>query len=225
MNRWNASSRNSDAGASTPDMRPLWRITRALVVPPFRWLTGFRAENTHLVPLRGPVIIAPNHNSWWDPPLIGMASPREVYFLAKEELFTANRLFGWLIRTYNAIPIRRETGGVEALRTALALLKEGKAVVIFPEGTRNKTQQLLLPLKPGVYLLAKYSKAPVVPAFILNNRQPFHRWLLRKAPPRVRFGPALRVEDFPQDKKGRAFNEALRQALETLAREMGVTSP
>ncbi len=217
--------KNSADGALTPDMRPLWRVSRAILVPLFRALTGFRAENVHFVPPRGPVIIAPNHNSWWDPPLIGMASPREVFFLAKEELFTQNRLFGWLIRTYNAIPIRRETGGVEALRTALRLLEQGHAVVIFPEGTRNKTSRLLLPLKPGVFLLAKHSGAPVVPAFILNNRQPFHRWLLRKASPVVRFGPPLRVQDFPQDRKGRAFNEALRQALETLARELGVTAP
>ncbi len=216
--------KNSGSEALTPEMRPLWRISRALVVPLFRAITGFRVENDHFVPPRGPVIIAPNHNSWWDPPLIGMAAPREVYFLAKEELFTQNRLFGWLIRTYNAIPIRRETGGVEALRTALRLLDQGHAVVIFPEGTRNKTSNLLLPLKPGVFLLAKYSRAPVVPAFILNNREPFHRWLLRKAPPVVRFGPPLRSEDFPKDRKGQAFNEALRQALVTLARELGVNS-
>ncbi len=225
MNRWIASSKNSAEGALTPDMRPLWRVSRGIIVPLFRALTGFRVENAHLVPPQGPVILAPNHNSWWDPPLIGMAAPREVYFLAKEELFTTNRLFGWLIRTYNAIPIRRETGGLEALRTALRLLDQGKAVVIFPEGTRNRTQQLLLPLKPGVFLLAKHSGAPVVPAFILNNREPFHRWLLRKAPPVVRFGPPLKAQDFPQDKKGRAFNQALRQALEQLARELGVPVP
>ncbi len=225
MNRWIASSRNSADGALTPEMRPLWRISRALIVPLFRALTGFRVENAHWVPPRGPVILAPNHNSWWDPPLVGIAAPREVYFLAKEELFTTNRLFGWLIRTYNAIPIRRETGGLEALRTALRLLDQGKAVVIFPEGTRNRTEHLLLPLKPGVFLLAKHSGAPVVPAFILHNREPFHRWLLRKAPPVVRFGPPLWARDFPNDKKGRAFNQALRQALEQLARELGVPLP
>jgi len=99
-----------------------------------------------------------------------------------------------VIRTWNAFPVDRATGGVSALRRSLALLQSGKVVTIFPEGTRNRTRYPLLPLQRGVVFLAYKADVPVVPVWLVNMKAPLWKWFLRRACPEVRFGPPLRVE-------------------------------
>ena len=100
------------------------------------------------VPLEGAAIIAPNHLSLLDPPLIGCACPRELRFIAKAELFRYG-LFSKLIRRLGAFPVERGTADVGAIKTALRFLNDGRAVIIFIEGTRG-TGEHLLPPTPGV---------------------------------------------------------------------------
>ncbi len=203
-------------------MRPHYRLTRTFLLRLFQGLFGLRIEGGERVPIEGPLIICPNHGSYWDPPLIGVATPREIYYVAKEELFTTYSWFGWLIRKYNAIPIRRETGGLGAIRTTLDLLKQGKVVVIFPEGTRNKTGSVLLPLKAGAAIVAQMSGAPILPAYIKNNRRGMGFWMLRWGSPVVRFGNLLDPKDFPRDKKGTRLTEALEREMRKIAAALGV---
>jgi len=155
-----------------------------------RLFFGFAVKGAEHVPRTGPVIIASNHISYADPPVVGSAVPREVYFMAKEELF-ANWAFGWLIRQYNAIPLRRTVGDLGAVRKAVDLLRQGRAVLMFPEGTRSLTGKLLRP-KLGVGLIACTAGVAVVPAYVTGTNR-LGRVLARGARLRVSFGPPVTV--------------------------------
>lgn len=126
----------------------------------------FKVEGMENVPREGSIIIAANHRSYADPPVVGCALSRQVHFMAKEELFRF-RPFGLLIKTLNAHPLRR-SGDVAAFKMAMTLLKEGNGVILFPEGRRIKTQALA-PAKPGVGLLSKSSECKIIPAYIHNT--------------------------------------------------------
>lgn len=141
----------------------------------FRWkVVG--AEN---IPTGGGVIIAANHVSLWDPPVLGTAVPRRIHFMAKEELFS-NPIFSWLITKLGAFPVKRGTADRKAIRTALTLLENGSVLGIFPEGTRSKDGKLGAP-EPGLALLALKSGVPVVPAAIIGTNKVFQNghWLPR----------------------------------------------
>ena len=139
------------------------------------------------IPPRGALLFAANHASFADPPLVGSSVSRPLYFMAKEELFRVP-LFGWLIRHVNAFPIRRKEGDVGAFRTAQRILAAGGAMIMFPEGRRQKGGVLGKP-KAGLGLLAVKSGTPVVPAYVHNT----HR-LWRFPPLTVIFGAPLTAE-------------------------------
>ncbi|CQR74336.1 1-acyl-sn-glycerol-3-phosphate acyltransferase [Sporomusa ovata DSM 2662] len=132
----------------------------------FRWRT-FGIEN---IPAGG-AIIAANHISLWDPPVVGTALPRRAHFMAKEELF-ANPVFGWLISKLGAFPVKRGAADRTAIKTALTLLKKGSILVIFPEGTRSKDGKLGTP-EAGLALLALKAGVPVIPAAITGTNKIF----------------------------------------------------
>jgi len=145
-------------------------VVSAFVRTAFR----YRVVGAENVPLHGGVVVAANHISNLDPPLLGVAVPRPVSYMAKKELF-AIPVLGPVISHLNAFKVDRDAGGTAALRASLRLLKEGRCVGIFPEGGRNLTgtnQE-----KAGAAFLAAASGAPVVPAAIVGSRKlrPFAR--------------------------------------------------
>jgi 1-acyl-sn-glycerol-3-phosphate acyltransferase len=166
-----------------------------------RVLFGFLVTGRELIPRTGGVIIASNHISYCDPPVVGSGVPREVYFLAKEELFR-NKLFGWFIRRYNAIPLRRSVGDVGALKRAVALLRQGKAVLMFPEGTRSLTGRLLKP-KQGVGMIACLTACPVVPAYVRGTNR-LGDALLRRTRLEVAFGEPI-LPSRPEEARGKEY--------------------
>jgi 1-acyl-sn-glycerol-3-phosphate acyltransferase len=175
----------------------------------------FRVEGLEHLPRSGPLIIACNHISFWDPPLVGSVVPREAHFVAKAELFQ-NRLFGAIIRRYNAIPIHRGPQARRGLRGAEDVLAEGGAMVIFPEGTRSKTGSFLPP-KPGITRLAALTRSPIVPARISGSRQ-IRRSMLRQVEVRIAFGPPMmppRGEEAARE-GGRAFARRVMDAIGAL---------
>jgi 1-acyl-sn-glycerol-3-phosphate acyltransferase len=137
------------------------------------------------------VIIACNHVSNWDPVLVGLGCPREVHFMAKQELFE-NPVLGWLIRAYNALPVKRETADHRALRRASGVLRSGGALLMFPEGTRSASGELGS-AKAGVGFLACSIGAPIVPAHITGS-QSLRRAAARATPLSVTFGAPLTPE-------------------------------
>lgn len=183
------------------------------------WLVfGLRVRGRHHVPRRGPVLLVANHSSVLDPPLIGGATPRPVSFLAKAELFRIP-LFGSLIRRVNAWPVRREGSDPGALRTALRLLTEGRALLVFPEGTRGP-EGVLRPAKPGAGMLAVLSGAPVVPLYISGTARawPRGRRLPRPTKVEVRFGPPLRFQAVDGAGRKDLYEAASRQMMAAIAR-------
>lgn len=138
----------------------------------FRW----QIIGTENIPPSG-VIIAANHISLWDPPVIGTAIPRRrICFMAKEELF-ANQIFGWIIAKLGAFPVKRASADRTAIRTALTLLENGGILGIFPEGTRSKDGKLGEP-ESGLALLAVKAGVPVIPTAIIGTNKIFSKGCL-----------------------------------------------
>jgi 1-acyl-sn-glycerol-3-phosphate acyltransferase len=118
------------------------------------------------VPRTGPLILAANHISWLDPPLVGAWFPRRITYMAKKELFEIKWL-GPLIETLGAFPVDREGSARAAIKHSLEVLKAGGCVGIFPEGGRNVDGDK--EAQTGVALLAALSGAPVIPAAIVGS--------------------------------------------------------
>jgi len=171
----------------------LYAFLKPLAVVLMRLLFGLESRGTEHVPAAGPVLLVANHVSVLDPPLVGGASPRQLSFLAKAELFGIP-LFGGLIRRLGARPLRREGPDAGALRTALRVLKEGGALLVFPEGTRGE-EGVLGPAKPGAGMLAVLGGAPVIPVYVSGSGRawPRGRRFPRPARVTVTFGPPLPV--------------------------------
>ena len=144
-----------------------WLLSRFLG----RLFWSFRAEGLEHVPATGGLIIASNHRSYADPPLVGAAIQRQLFFFAKAELFKMPVL-GWFVRRLNVLPIKRQRYDREGIERALEVLRAGNGLVVFPEGTRCRTDDFLPP-KSGIGWLAGEAKVPVVPAYIENSN---HLW-------------------------------------------------
>jgi 1-acyl-sn-glycerol-3-phosphate acyltransferase len=144
------------------------------------------------VPREGGLLLAANHLSLLDPALIGAVLPRELDYMAKAELFRIPG-FGALIRRLNAHPVDRSGSDSAALRLALRLLGEDRAVLVFPEGTRG-TEGRLGPARAGAGMLAALSEAPVVPVYVQGSGRALPRGGVVPRPARVtvRFGAPLR---------------------------------
>jgi 1-acyl-sn-glycerol-3-phosphate acyltransferase len=126
------------------------------------------------MPMHGPALLVANHQSYLDPPLVGVAARRELVYLARKTLFR-NRYFTALIRAYNAVPIDQEGIGKDGIRTILEQLQLGRAVLVFPEGERTQCGAMQ-PLKPGIHLLIKRTQALIVPVGIAGAYNAWPRW-------------------------------------------------
>jgi 1-acyl-sn-glycerol-3-phosphate acyltransferase len=115
----------------------------------------------------GPAILASNHASYIDPPLVGVSCRKDIHFLARKSLFE-KPVFGPLLAQLNTVPVDRDRGDVGAVRAMIKLLKSGKRVLVFPEGTRSSDGNLQ-PARAGVGLLIAKSLAPVVPVRIFGS--------------------------------------------------------
>jgi 1-acyl-sn-glycerol-3-phosphate acyltransferase len=146
-------------------------------------IKGFDSLN---VPASGPVLLASNHESFLDPPTIAvLLYHRHLEFLARASLFKS--FFGRVIQALNAIPLKDDSGDAGAIKEVLRRLELGRAVLVFPEGSRTRDGQMQ-PFKRGVALMVKKAKCPVVPVAIAGA---FERWPING---KCRFtGPSIRV--------------------------------
>ncbi len=147
------------------------------------------------VPREGGVLILSNHQSHFDPPLIGTCCPRRMNFLARESLFRF-RPFAMLITSLNAFPIDRDGAGLAGIKETLRRLKRGEQVLMFPEGTRSHDGEIA-PFRPGFLTLAKRSGAWVLPVAMEGawDIWPRHRMVPRlRGTIHVRFGEPISPE-------------------------------
>ncbi|SHE73838.1 1-acyl-sn-glycerol-3-phosphate acyltransferase [Desulfofundulus australicus DSM 11792] len=145
-----------------------YRVARAICRIVLALVRRWEVVGAHHLPPSGGVLVVSNHVSYWDPVVVGCALDRQVHFIAKAELFRIP-LLGPVIRALGAFPVRRGGGDRQAVRRALELLKQGRVVGIFPEGTRSKSGELLEP-HMGAAMLALRAKVPVLPVAVINTR-------------------------------------------------------
>lgn len=122
-----------------------------------------QVEGKENIPPEGPVIAAANHVSILDPPALSGCIDRQIYYMAKEELFK-NPLLGWVLRTIGTFPVKRGIGDREAIKKALSVLKEGNVLGMFPEGTRKSGE-----VQMGIVMMAYRTGAPILPIALFNT--------------------------------------------------------
>jgi 1-acyl-sn-glycerol-3-phosphate acyltransferase len=155
------------------DMSVRYWLFRRCMIALGRLLFGFTVTGTEKVPAGVPLVVVANHRSYADPVLVSMAVPRKVLWMAKKELFVFpfEKMFFFI----GAFPVDREKGGRAALRAALGLLKEGRTLGIFPEGTRRKGYDPDHTPKSGAGMLAARAGAPILPVFVGKIPRPSER--------------------------------------------------
>jgi 1-acyl-sn-glycerol-3-phosphate acyltransferase len=152
------------------------------------------------IPETGPVIVAANHVSNWDPLLLGSALQRQVHFIAKESLFKAP-LIGSLMRAWGMIRVKRGRGDREAIAKSLEILERQEVLGIFIEGSRNRenTEKMQAP-QSGTAMLAIRSGAPVVPVALINTQRLFQKM-------KVIVGPPMNFTVLPENSKRELYQQ------------------
>ncbi|WP_173916285.1 1-acyl-sn-glycerol-3-phosphate acyltransferase [Halobacillus sp. Marseille-Q1614] len=169
----------------------LYKIGKAVCSVIFYPLYRIKVIGKENIPKKGPVIICSNHISNFDPPVVGITNSRNIYFLAKEELFR-KKVFGWILKNVHAFPIKRGMRDRDALRKGLQILKENHALGLFPEGTRQKSGKIGRGLA-GIGFFALRSKAVVVPCAIIGPYEKFK-------PLKVVYGKPMDIETYREQK-------------------------
>lgn len=177
----------------------LYNFGYHILLPLARSLFKFEVIGKEHIPKKTGILVMSNHLSYLDPPFMGLAigsRGRELNFMARESLFR-NRFFASLISKLNAFPVKRGKADRTALRKALSLLKQGKAVLMFPEGTRGRNDKLGKPL-PGAGFIAYWANCPVIPAYIKGTELALPRNAKKISLARVivAFGKPIDVDKF-----------------------------
>jgi 1-acyl-sn-glycerol-3-phosphate acyltransferase len=128
---------------------------------------SYRFFGQHRVPRSGPVLIIANHESFWDPPMVGIAMPRRVAFMARKTLYNSKALAKFM-ENVGTFAVDQEGTGLEGIRIAIKKLQDGEAVVLFPEGSRTPDGSMK-EFMPGVALLVRKAKVPVVPVGLAGS--------------------------------------------------------
>ena len=197
---------------------------RVLFAVLFRW----RCFHSERVPATGGVILAGNHVSYLDPPLVGAALKRDAYFLARDSLFRFP-IFGFLLRSWHAMPVKRDQGQTRGLRMARDLLGTGACVVLFPEGTRSRSNQLQR-ARSGIGWVVIHSDTPVVPVRVFGTYEAFgrHRRFPRFRRVQVKYGNPLWFDKLRQEAKigtkGRR-KEIYQEIADEIMRAIGELEP
>jgi 1-acyl-sn-glycerol-3-phosphate acyltransferase len=174
-----------------------WLGFRAIYRIYFRW----RVFNAERVPQTGPVILASNHASFLDPPLVGSGLHRPINYLARKSLFRFP-VMGWVLRSWNTVPVDRDGGGAAGLKAILDRLLAGGGIILFPEGTRTRDGRLQ-PARSGIGLTVIKSDAVVIPVRTFGTFEAYGRHIKFPRPFRVavKYGEPMRFEKLRAEAK------------------------
>jgi len=174
-----------------------WTFFRLWYATYFRW----RVFNPERVPETGAVILASNHASFLDPPLVGAGLKRGINYMARESLFRFPGI-GALLRSWSAVPVDRDGGGAAGLKAILDRLLAGGGIILFPEGTRTRDGKLQ-PARSGIGLVVIKSTAPVVPVRVFGTYEAFGRHIKVPRPKRiaVKYGQPMNFEKLRAEAK------------------------
>jgi 1-acyl-sn-glycerol-3-phosphate acyltransferase len=189
-----------------------WTLGRPTIGGFVRLFAPLRVYGRERVPSEGGVVLALNHFSWLDPAAFGQASPRTIYYMAKAEAHAVPGL-GQLIRAFGTFSVRRGESDREAVRMMRAIVRDGKALGLFAEGTRQRSG---VPgdVKPGAAMVALQEEVPVVPAAIHGTQG----WRLGSfRPVSVSWGEPMTFADLP--KNGKGYRDASARIQEAIKRQ------
>ena len=125
----------------------------------------FRYDDKELFDDNKGLIICANHHSNCDPILLAWGCPKQIFYMSKEELFQKSKIFAWALRGVGAFPVSRGKGDMTAIKASVDIIRGGRYLGIFPEGTRSKTGELQR-AKSGAALIASKTKADILPVGI-----------------------------------------------------------
>lgn len=164
----------------------LYTILRNILAVLYRIVFQLEIIGEENIPKEGGVILCSNHRSNNDAIFLAICQKRPITFMAKDSLFKIPVL-GFALRKIAAFPVKRGSNDIGAIRTAVEVLKSGKMLCIFPEGTRNKTEEALIEFKTGAVFVAYKAEANIVPCAISGKLRPFSKI-------RVEYGKPFTVE-------------------------------
>jgi 1-acyl-sn-glycerol-3-phosphate acyltransferase len=181
-------------------LSPAYRILKAFLYAFFRVFYRLEVFGLENIPEEGGFIMAANHASYLDPPVLGAVSTRRVRFMAQEGLFKIP-LFRTFIKVFS-FPVRRDKPHPSAIKEAVQRLRRGQLIVIFPEGSRSANGNLL-DAKRGLSVIAALGKIPVVPTFIKGTGKalPVGKKFLRPSKITVIFGTPLAINENENEKQ------------------------
>jgi 1-acyl-sn-glycerol-3-phosphate acyltransferase len=198
-----------------------WVVFRAIFRCYFRW----RVFNPERVPLSGGAVLAVNHASYIDPPLVAAGLRRTVACLAREDLFRFPPM-AWVLRQWGVVPLDRDGGSASGLRVIITRLHEGNAIVLFPEGTRTRDGQMQ-PARSGIGLIVIKSDQPVVPVRVFGTYEAYgrHVFVPMPRPIAVKYGEPMRFERLraeaktaPKARLKAIYQEVADELLQSIAR-------
>ena len=175
----------------------VWAVGRATIGTAVKVVAPLRVYGAERVPLEGGLVVAANHFSWIDPPAVGASSPRTLYIMAKVEAHRVPGL-GQLMRSFGAFSVRRGESDRDAVRTMRQIVRDGHALGLFVEGTRQRSG-VPGPVQPGAAMVAINEEVPVVCAAIYGS----HEWRLGNFHPvSLAWGSPLSFDGLPRGGKG-----------------------
>jgi len=191
----------------------LYRWTHRIANTVFGALGELEPHGHENIPRRGGVLLMCNHCSYLDPFIVGGAATREIHYMARHDVFGVP-ILAQFISALNGFPVKRGVADVAALRHTLSLLKSGKAVLVFPEGTRS-TDGTLGKAHDGAGFIAFNANVPTIPVYVKGSSKlfPRHAKWVRRAKLTVTFGEAL---DFTAARELKNRREAYRLIAEQI---------
>lgn len=192
----------------------LYRIGRLILGPIFKWYYHPTIIGANNIPEKGAIIIASNHIHLYDQCMSIVSTKRFIRFMAKKEYFD-NKKVAWFFKHTGCISVDRAHKDKAATDAAISTLKNSGAIGIFPEGTRNKTKELLLPFKYGAVSMAKKTDAYIIPCCVTGHYKFRSKDLL------VRYGKKFKVTDLDLEEANKLLYENIKSLMEQNIKKTG----